>query len=79
MDNCSIHHARLVKDALHDAGIPVIYLQPYSSDLNPIEEAFNYIKYFLKDNNELLQVVTTLLQSYKQHLTIFLRNNAKDG
>ena len=29
LDNCSIHHARLVKDTLQDAGILVIYLPPY--------------------------------------------------
>ena len=56
--NCSIHHARLVKDTLQDAGILVIYLPLYSPDLNPIEEAFSYIKYYLKDHDELLQVVT---------------------
>ena len=58
LDNCSIHHARLVKDALQDAGILVIYLPPYSPDLNPIEQAFSYIKYYLKEHDELLQVVT---------------------
>ena len=58
LDNCCIHHARVVKDTLQDAGILVIYLPPYSPDLNPIEEAFSYIKYYLKDHDELLQVVT---------------------
>ena len=28
LDNCSIHHTRLVKEALQDAGILVIYLPP---------------------------------------------------
>ena len=80
MDNCSIHHAQLVKRALQDAGIMVIYLPPYNPDLNPIEEAFSYIKYFLKDHDELLQAVTrlTLLPSYKQHSTILPRKNVKD-
>ena len=58
LDNCSIHHTRLVKDTLQDAEILVIYLPPYSPDLNPIEDAFSYIKYYLKDHDELLQVVT---------------------
>ena len=58
LDNCSIHHARLVTDALKDAGILVIYLPPYSHDLNPIKEAFSYIKCYLKDHNDLLQAVT---------------------
>ena len=58
LDNCSIHHTSLVKQALQDAGILVVYLPPYSPDLNPIEEAFSYIKYYLKNHDELLQVVT---------------------
>ena len=57
LDNCSIHHARSVKDTLQDAGILVIYLPPYSPDLNPIE-AFSYIKCYLKDHDDLLQAVT---------------------
>ena len=28
LDNCSIHHTRLVKESLQDAGILVIYLPP---------------------------------------------------
>ena len=35
----------------------VIYLPPYSPDLNPIEEAFSYIKYYLKEHDEVLQLV----------------------
>jgi len=43
MDNCSIHHVQEVKDLFSVAGILVLYLPPYSPDLNPIEMAFSYI------------------------------------
>ena len=46
MDNLSVHHAREVKDLLKQAGILVLYLPPYSPDLNPIEEMFSYVKTF---------------------------------
>ena len=55
MDNCSIHHIAEVKDLLHQAGILVLFLPPYSPDLNPIEEAFNYVKAYLKKHDVLLQ------------------------
>ena len=57
MDNCAIHHVQAVKKMLEDAGIMLIYLPPYSPDLNPVEEAFSSVKYYLKDHDELLQAV----------------------
>ena len=55
MDNCSIHHVQDVKDELQSAGIMVIFLPPYSPDFNPCEEMFSYVKYYLKDHDEILQ------------------------
>ena len=55
MDNCSIHHVDQVKEELHSAGIMVIFLPPYSPDLNPCEELFSYVKYYLKDCDDILQ------------------------
>ena len=65
LDNCSVHHTADadadadadVKQAFNDAGILVIYLPLYSPDLNPIEETFSYVKYYLKDHDEVLQSV----------------------
>ena len=48
LDNCSIHHCPEVVSSLHDVGVLVHFLPPYSPDLNPIEEAFSKIKYELK-------------------------------
>ena len=56
MDNCSIHHITPVKDLLEAAGILTVFLPPYSPDYNPIEKLFSYIKYYLKNHDELIQV-----------------------
>ena len=55
MDNCSIHHVDIIKAALDDADIVVIFLPPYCPDLNPIEELFSSVKYYLKDHDEMIQ------------------------
>ena len=57
MDNCTIHHTHAVLDLFTEAGIVVIFLPPYLPDLNPVEETFSYIKYYLKQNHELLEVL----------------------
>ena len=57
MDNCSIHHVREVADLFNSAGILLLYLPPYSPDLNPIELAFSYVKHYLKDHEDIMQIV----------------------
>ena len=52
MDNCSVHHVE-VTELLRQAGIVVLFLPPYSHDLNPLEEAFGYIKGYLRKYDEL--------------------------
>ena len=54
MDNCSIHHIQEVADCV---GILVIFLPPYSPDLNPIEELFSFVKYYLKEHDEIIQAL----------------------
>lgn len=44
MDNCRTHHALLVKKRLKELGIGVLFMPPYSPELNPIEEAWSIIK-----------------------------------
>ncbi|KAG2340026.1 hypothetical protein BDR05DRAFT_1002795 [Suillus weaverae] len=41
LDNCRIHHNEELYDLVHDAGCLLLYLPPYSPDLNPIEESFS--------------------------------------
>jgi hypothetical protein len=57
MDNASIHHTHEVISLFQSVGILVLFLPPYSPDLNPIEETFSYIKGYLQKHDTLLQVI----------------------
>jgi len=48
MDNLSCHKVKGVTEAIKTAGASVLYLPPYSSDLNPIEMMWSKIKTFLR-------------------------------
>ena len=54
MDNCSIHHVQAVKDLFDSFDVLLVYLPPYSPDYNPIEELFSYLKYYLKEHEDLI-------------------------
>jgi transposase len=44
MDNLGAHHATGVKEAIRAAGADVLYMPPYSPDLNPIELCWSKVK-----------------------------------
>ena len=44
MDNLSSHKVAGVREAIRAAGAEVLYLPPYSPDLNPIEQVFSKTK-----------------------------------
>jgi transposase len=44
MDNLRVHHIEAVREMLERAGIKLLFLPPYSPELNPIEEAWSKIK-----------------------------------
>ena len=72
MDNASIHCTNSVADILRDAGILVLYLPLYSPDYNPFKEAFSYVKYYLKEHEEILKAVPspmTLLSAAFESIT----------
>ena len=56
MDNASIHHIEGISELIKSVGAFLIYLPPYSPDLNPIEELFSSVKSYLKANEALLQI-----------------------
>lgn len=49
MDNLGSHKGRAVRRAIRDAGAHLLFLPPYSPDLNPIEQAFAKLKHWLRD------------------------------
>lgn len=50
MDNASFYHSEHIAQMCADAGVMLVYLPPYSPDLNPIEEFFAELKGFIRRN-----------------------------
>lgn len=48
MDNLSAHKGERVRELVEARGCEVLFLPPYSPDLNPIEEAFSKVKGLLR-------------------------------
>jgi len=48
IDNCSTHRVAAVQEVCDNAGIMLLYLPPYSPDLNPIEPAFHCLKQWMR-------------------------------
>ncbi len=48
LDNLSAHKGGRVKEIVEGAGCELLYLPPYSPDLNPIERAFSKVKGLLR-------------------------------
>jgi len=48
MDNASFHHSGRIEQMCSRAGVKLVYLPPYSPDLNPIEEFFAELKAFIR-------------------------------
>lgn len=52
LDNLSSHKVAGVREAVEAKGARVLYLPPYSPDLNPIEQAFAKLKTLLRKAEE---------------------------
>ena len=50
MDNASVHLSQKVADLIQSTGAYLLFLAPYSPDLNPIKNAFSIYKSHLKRN-----------------------------
>ena len=66
MDNLSSHKVSGVRQMIENAGAEMLYLQPYSPDLNPIEKAWSKLKQLLcaakaRSKEALDQAITELL------------------
>jgi transposase len=48
MDNLGSHKSAAVRQRIEAAGASLLYLPPYSPDLNPIEQAFSKLKTMLR-------------------------------
>ena len=64
LDNFSSHHAVLVKAYAANNNIQLVYLPPYSPDLNPIEQIWRAIK---------REVAATFIMNYEHLTTVIAR------
>jgi transposase len=69
MDNLGSHKGAAVRHAIEQAGAQLIYLPPYSPDLNPIEQLFAKLKALLRKAatrsiDTLWQAVADLLDKF---------------
>lgn len=52
MDNLGSHKGKAVRRAIRAAGAKLLFLPPYSPDLNPIEQAFAKLKHLMRQAAE---------------------------
>ena len=55
MDNASIHHVHSNVQLIESVGAKVIFLPPYSPDLNPLEPVFGKVMPILNENDSIFQ------------------------
>ena len=60
MDNARIHKNEKIRSIVEEFGGRVLFLPPYSPDLNPIELAFSTIKSWLRKYNEFINLFNNL-------------------
>ncbi|WP_368667544.1 IS630 family transposase [Synechocystis sp. LEGE 06083] len=66
MDNASFHPKKIIKELLTKAGCEVIFLPPYSPDLNKIEKFWarlkNYVSQLMTEGQSLISSLTLALR-----------------
>jgi transposase len=76
MDNLGSHKAKTIRRAIRAIGARLLFLPPYSPDLNPIEQVFSKLKHLLRNAQE-----RTLEDSWKrigQLLDLFSPDECKN-
>ena len=68
MDNMRTHHATAVTELAERLNIHILYLPPYSPDMNPIEKMWSKIKSILRKNPYLHSVANEFIISCKNSL-----------
>ena len=52
LDNLGSHKGKAVRRAIRDVGAKLLFLPPYSPDLNPIEQVFAKLKHLMRKAKE---------------------------
>jgi transposase len=69
MDNLGSHKGKAVRQAIRSVGAKLLFLPPYSPDLNPIEQVFAKLKHWLRKSAE--RTVDTLCERIGILLDVF--------
>jgi transposase len=75
MDNLSSHKVTGVRELIQARGAEVLYLPPYSPDLNPIEKAWAKIKQYLRSTRA--RSKQNLDQAITEALALITADNAQ--
>ena len=75
MDNLSAHKVKGVREAIEEVGARVLYLPPYSPDLNPIEKCWSKIKTYLRQAKA--RTREALEQALKEALLLVTKQDAE--
>ena len=80
MDNLGSHRSQAIRSAIASRGARLVFLPPYSPDLNPIEQVFAKLKHLMRKAQERTieatwQRIGTLLGSFsEQECANYFRN-----
>jgi transposase len=80
LDNLGSHKGRAVRAAIRAAGAHLLFLPPYSPDLNPIEQVFSKLKHLLRKAgartiDAVIAAIGTLLDTFRpQECANYLTN-----
>lgn len=71
MDNLAAHKSTPIRDAIEAVGARLLFLPPYSPDLNPIENAFAKLKAMLRKAaarsiDQLWDAIARIIQTYSR-------------
>jgi transposase len=64
MDNAKIHKTEKTKKLIENAGCNIIFLPPYSPDLNPIEHTWSHMKKNVRANMKLYSSLKFAVQNF---------------
>ena len=81
LDNLGSHKGKAVRSAIRNTGAKLLFLPPYSPDLNPIEQAFAKLKHWLRQAQarsieETYQSLANSLQRFQpKECAAYLKNS----
>ena len=72
IDNASFHKSARIKNLIQSAEATLVYLPPYSPDLNPIEHYWHKIKTTIRKNmRDTKMVLDNAMENTLKNMSIF--------